>query len=290
MSKKITIDGNKLLKSSLDEVKSVLFKKINKLKLSVTDKKLDKELDLFEKKLEIELLNSTRELATNTYEYIKKTAFKELKYTRDLYLKNLNLPQEVSNNVYIITLNKGAEFIETGEGFDMKPGLLKNAQHGSKSGYDYKVIPFKHNRNSSSASEYAKEISKKIRNELKRRKILIEKLEMRKISESRKRSAKVPKLGKVGQLNFIEKDNKKSSRTLHKISIYQNLIYKGRNLSIRNVSRDIFTFRTVTNNPNQKDKWLYPDKEGKNLFEKAEKFVIKEWENKILPKLLKKLE
>lgn len=290
MQKKITISSKDLLKHSLDEIKSALLKKINKLnktKSMPSDKKIDKELDLFEKKLEIELLNSTRELANSTYEYIKRMAFKELKYTRDLYLKNLNIPQQISKGLYVITLNEKANFIENGEGFDMKPGLLKNAKHSSKTGYDYKIIPFKHNRNSPSASDRAREISRKIRNEMKKKKILIEKLEMQRSSE---RNKKIPKLGKVARLDFIEKETKRNAKTLHKINVYQNLINKSKNLSIRNVKRDIFTFRTVTNSPDQKNKWLYPNKEGRNFFEKAEKFVIKEWENKILPRLLKKLE
>ena len=69
---------------------------------------------------------------------------------------------------------------------------------------------------------------------------------------------------------------------LHRITIYQSLIDKAKTSSIKNVSRDIFTFRTVTNSPEQKNKWIYPDKQGKNFFDQAEDFVIKEWKNNFL--------
>ena len=282
MAQKIVIDSGKLLNSSYDKIKLTLFKRINRMKLSASNKMLDRELNSFEKILEREILNSTRELAKNTYEYIKKLASQELEGTKDLYISNLIYPQEISPGLHIIILRDGADFIETGLGFDMKPGLLKNAERSEKTGFNYKVIPFKHNQNSPSASAHAKEVSKKIRSELRKKKIPIKKLEMTKTSGGRKKSPReVPKTGRVAQLNFIEENNKKTGRTLHKISVYQNVIDKAKRVTPKNISRDIFTFRTVTDDPKQADKWLYPDKKGKMFFEKAEKFVLKEWENKI---------
>ena len=72
MAQKIVIDSGKLLNSSYDKIKLTLFKRINRMKLSASNKMLDRELNSFEKILEREILNSTRELAKNTYEYIKK--------------------------------------------------------------------------------------------------------------------------------------------------------------------------------------------------------------------------
>ena len=290
MSKQITISLNKLLEISEDRIRKTLVDKIKRMRPSLSDKSLERELNNFEKNLERELVICTRELAQKTYEYIRTLATKELKWSREIYIKNINFPQEVSPGVYVISLKSGANFIETGEGFDMKPGLLKNSKHSASSGFDYKIIPFKHNRNSPSASAYAREISTKIRKELTRKKILIKKIEMAQSSIKNRKKRSVPKTGKVEELTYLEKDNKRVGKMLHKISIYQNLINKAKNSSIKNVSRDIFTFRTVTNSPEQKNKWIYPDKQGKNFFDQAEDFVIKEWKNNFLPRIIRKLE
>lgn len=251
------------------------------IKLKINEQLLQKELKSFEKKLEKEILDSVKKLAKNTHEYIKNLAEKELKNTKDIYIKNLKGPEELSPGVHIITLTTGASFIETGKGFDMKPGLLKNAKQSKKTGIRYQVIPFKqdsadiYGSENKTASERSKKISEIIRKELKKREIPFEKIEYE------KNNIRKPRLGKLHEFNVIEKIEKEK-QILHKINIYQSSKEKG------SVRRDILVFKTVTDSPKQKNKWIYPDKEGKKFFEKAEKFAINEWENKILPEILKK--
>ena len=52
MAQKIVIDSGKLLNSSYDKIKLTLFKRINRMKLSASNKMLDRELNSFEKILE----------------------------------------------------------------------------------------------------------------------------------------------------------------------------------------------------------------------------------------------
>lgn len=214
-------------------------------------------------------------LAAMTDAKTKELAQAELHSSRQKYMDNLTL-EEVQPGVWVVALDQPALFIEEGlqPNTDMKPGLLKNAKV-AKDGTRYKVIPFDHGKGPSQMTPYARDIVTQIKRKLKADNIPFKKIEHNEDGS--------PKRGLIHSKNYGgDIPGKGNTPAMDGLSIYQSVTKTG------NVRRDIMTFRTVTDK--QGDKWIHPGLEAKKYMDQALEWAIKEWEDKILPEILKKYE
>ena len=157
----------------------------------------------------------------------------------------------------------------------------------------YRIIPFKYDRGPSSNSRSTNEVISYMRQELKKQ-------EPKDSFNAKGQSNKsVPfkaieydkngnaKLGKLHEFDFgnlngrMKNPGRGNTPKLSGLHIYQSM-------KNGNVKRDIVTFRTVTSGDASKDKWFYPAKDGIKLLDEAQQWALNEWEQKILPEILKK--
>jgi hypothetical protein len=249
-------------------------------KVNVDIAPLTQFLENFTKEVTTNLKKSVRALANDAHNHIKEEAQNKLHSFRDKYLESLSAPEQVSEYIWVITLNEKAEWIEEGrpEPFDMKPGLLKDGKT-SKDGHKYRVVPMNQAKSptqmSANNSGYEQNMVNKVKAELKKQGIPYKKLELDKNGSPR-----------IGKLHSLDIDSyipgKGNTPQLHGINIYQT---KQKNGSVK---RSITTFRTVTDKDNQKDKWIHPAVDAKNFFEQARIWAEKEFETKILPAIVEK--
>lgn len=251
------------------------------IKLDLNIDALTKYLENFTNDIVKDIQKSVKSLAIDTHTNIKEQAQNGLHSFRKKYLECLSQPEQIDDNVWMITLSEDAEWIESGrpEPWDMKPGLLKGGKT-SKDGHKYRVVPMDQGKNPSDMSSgnkgYEQNMVNKLKSELKKQGIPYKKLELDPATGS-------PRIGKLHSLDIDSyTPGKGNTPQLHGINIYQHKQKDG------SVKRSILTFRTVTDNPDQKDKWIHPPQEAKNFFEKSKAFAESEWVNKIIPSLVEK--
>ena len=238
--------------------------------------------------MEIDVKRSVASLSKDAHSHIVEKAQNKLHSFREEYLKSLSAPHQVDDMMWMITLDDKAEWIETGrdQPFDMKPGLLNSVGPGkkpakeTKDGHKYRIVPMNQGKSPSQFSSgnggYEKNMVNLVKHELKKRGIPYKKLEIDPRTGS-------PRVGKLHSLNLDDYiPGKGNTPQLHGVSIYQTKQKDG------SVKRSITTFRTVTDKPEQKDKWIHPSVEGKNFFEETRIWVEQEWQSKLLPALLEK--
>ena len=242
---------------------------------------LSQYLENFAKEISSDVQKSVKALAVDTHNHIKEEAQNNLHSFRDKYLENLSPPEQIDDLIWVITLNEKAEWIETGrpEPFDMKPGLLKDGKM-SKDGHRYRIVPMNQAKIPSEMTQakgaYEKAMVGVVRGFLREKGIPYKKLEVDPRTGS-------PRIGKLHSFDIASNiPGKGNTPQLHGLNIYQTKQKDG------SVKRSITTFRTVTDNENQKDKWIHPPVEARDFFEKAKTWAEQEWETKIFPALLDK--
>ena len=256
------------------------------LKLDLTP--LIQYVERFKKTVVSDVKKSIESLAKDGHNHITEKAQNKLHSFRDEYLKSLNAPHQIDDFVWMITLEDKAEWIETGrdQPFDMKPGLLNTVGPGkkpakeAKDGSRYRVVPMNQGKTPSQMSSgnkgYEQNMVNLLKSELKKKGIPYKKLEIDPRTGS-------PRLGKLHSLDIDSYiPGKGNTPQLKGVTIYQTKQKDG------SVKRSITTFRTVTDKPDQKDKWIHPPVEAKNFFEETRVWLENEWQSKILPSLLDK--
>lgn len=250
------------------------------LKVNIDISGLTQYLDDFVKEISKDVQKSIKALANDTYNHIKEEAQNNLHSFREQYLENLSPAEQIDDYLWVITLNQDAEWIENGrpDSFDMKPGLLKDGKT-SKDGTRYRVVPMNQGKTSTQMSSgnkgYEQNMVNLVKSELKKKNIPYKKLELDKNGS--------PRLGKLHSLDIDSfTPGKGNTPQLHGLNIYQTKQKDG------SVKRSITTFRTVTDKPDQKDKWIHPSVEARDFFQKAKVWAEQEWETKILPALIEK--
>jgi len=220
-----------------------------------------------------DLMKGVENLAAITHAKVVEMAAQELHTSREKFMENLGF-EEISEGIWVVSVDEDAFWIEEGlkDGFDMKPGLLKNAKT-SKDGKRYKVVPFEHSQTPSNLTASAQSIVSQIKSNLRKEKVPFKKIE--------KDSWDRPKVGKLHSFNWAsDVPGRGNTPSLKGVSIYQTMTKGG------NVRRDILTFRTVTEN--QPDKWISPGFEAKHFLDRAMEWALNEWEQKILPEIMSK--
>lgn len=242
----------------------------------IDKKHFDDVVEQFRKDLQKDLNEAVKNLADMTLEKTLEFASEGLHTTFSIYKDALS-SKRIEAGVYVISLDQKALWIEEGlpENFDMKPGLLKDAKV-SKEGNRYAVVSFQHNKRPSEQGPQAKELVSQIKRVLRQESIPYAKIE--------KDSNGSPRIGLLHKID-IDSDKptaKASTPALQGLRIYQNKDEKGK------VSRSIMTFRTVTDGPSGKDKFIHPGLEAKKFMDKALTWAEEIFDREILPELLKK--
>jgi len=233
-------------------------------------------LEEFRADLQKEVSSSIEHLADMVLEKTLELAGQKLHSTFSIYKDNLSSRKE-GNGVYIVSLDQKALFLEEGlsNGFDLKPGLLKNAKT-SKAGHRYAVVPFKHNKKPSQNTQKSQDLVNQVKKVLKQENIPFAKIEKNKNGSPR-----------LGLLHKIDIDSAKptakaSTPALQGLRIYQNQDANGK------VSKGIYTFRTVTDGPAGVDKFIHPGLEAHKFMDAAFDWGVEIFDKEIMPELLKK--
>lgn len=216
-------------------------------------------------------------LAAMTHAKVAEMANEELNTSRKSFQESLGF-EEVAPGVWIVSVDEKGLWVEEGiePGHDMKPDLLKEDTKTSAAGHKYRSIPFDHAKPPSQMTPYAEQLVRKIKYVLKKEGIPFKKIETGPNGN--------PRLGKLHKLDIdtAPPTSRASTGALQGLTIYQSKTATG------NVRRDIMTFRTVSSGPASQGKWIHPGMEAKHFLDRAEQWALKEWEDKILPEILKK--
>lgn len=235
-----------------------------------------KELAL---EVEQDIRKGVANLAAVTHAYVAEQASAELKTSRKTLIDNLGF-EEVTDGIWVVSIDEKAFWLEEGiePGHDMKPDLLKNNTKTSAKGHHYKSIPFDQGKAPSQLSPPGQYLLSLLKRRLKEAKIPFKKIE--------KNPDGSPRLGKLHSKNFDSPIPSRRGNTpaLHGVTVYQTMTKTG------NVRRDIMTFRTVSDGPASEGKWIHPGLKPKHYLERAMEWGVRQWEEQILPEILKKYE
>lgn len=269
------------------------------LKINIDAAAIAAQFKEFAVEVEQSIQEGVKALAAQTHAHVLEEAAQKLKTSHKTFRENLGF-EEVSPGVWVVSIDEKAMWIEEGiePGKDMKPDLLKNARAG-KNGR-YQVIPFDPKKNpGSGVSDPStmswpkqnqtiinqqlklglKEINKQGRAEAKKNGGKWENISLTKIEKDANGSPRVGKLHEFDIPSIFPTDKAKHP-ALKGLTIYQNKDEKG------NIRRDVLTFRTVSDN-SPSDSWRHPGYQGQKFLDEAEQWAMNEWENKILPDILK---
>lgn len=253
------------------------------LKLNIDAAKIAAQFKEFAMEIEQDIRKAIGNLAAITHAKVAEEAQQELHSSRKTFMDALGF-EELSPGIWVISIDQKALWIEEGidPNKDMKPDLLKSGTKTSQSGNKYKVIPFDYGKPPSQLTQGAQAIVSAIKQNLKKENVPFKKIE--------RNSDGSPRVGKLHSFNFgnpggrMGGPGKGNTPVMNGLSIYQSITKTG------NVRRDIMTFRTVSSGPASAEKWFHPGLEAKKYLDKAAEWAMKEWEDKILPEVLKKWE
>lgn len=259
------------------------------LYLQIDASKFQDVMEEFRKDLQKDLNESIKHLADMTFEKTLEFAEQGLKTTFSIYKDSLSSPYNKEAGVYVISLDQKAMWIEEGlpENFDMKPGLLKDAEV-SKDGHKYAVVPFKHDKRPSQNVPKAQDLVNQVKKVLKQ-----EGIPFRKIERNDNGSPRLGLLHKI-DIDSAKPTAKASTPALQGLRVYQNAV-KDSNGNVKKdkdgnamATKGIYTFRTVTDGPKGSDKFFHPGLDAKKFMDKALEWAEQTFEREILPELLKK--
>ena len=209
----------------------------------------------------------------------------------------------IDANTHVITLSGSAYWIEEGikPGSDMKTSdwLFKSKKtKTSKEGYRYLNVPFQHSAPPSTQTGYEKSLTDRVKFELKAKNLQRKKNGLSQIpwmGIERDENGK-PKEGLIHEFDFKGTKAKDSwtSNPLERLRVYQ-AVEKDKNGQPKlgkngkeKVSRSWMTFRTASENPKSKDKFIHPGYTGNKFMEKTQEWAENEFYKKILPEIFAK--
>ena len=263
-----------------------------------------------------QLEKSVGDLAKATQGHILELAKAELSPSLQLIFRgkenehNIHLDTLGPGN-YVITLSGSAFWIEEGipAGTNMKTDkwLFKSkSTKVSKEGYKYLVIPFEHSKAPSTQTGFEKNLSDRIKFELKAQNKLRKRQGLPSIPWAGIETDKTgkPKEGFLHEFNFKGGKAKSSwsNDPLDKVRVYQAIQKdnEGRTKLTKGgkakVSRSFMTFRTASENPNPNpktgvapsSKFIHPGYTGKKFMDKSAEWAEQEFYNRILPDIFAK--
>jgi hypothetical protein len=253
-------------------------------------------------------------LAAQAHAHIKEQVQVKLHARRQMYDEALSSVVEVAPGVWAITLEAKAVWIEEGmPPHSMVDDLLRKGAKTAKDGSKYKVIPFNQQKAPTKMSPGDLTLNNALRAELKKRSIPYSKIErgpggepksglLHKFSMTQPQrpegTAGKPGWGKGPEGSVMQGPNAQGGSgggtpLLQGVAIYQTPMQDAQGKPVMNKKgqqkaiRSVMTFRVVSSK-HKGVKWEYPGIEGTHFFEECEMWMQMEWENHILPDLLRK--
>jgi hypothetical protein len=249
--------------------------------------------------------NHILELADNELSSNLKLVFRGKEDKKNIYLTSLD------ENTHVITLTGSAYFIE--EGIPPNTSMLTSSwlfsskkTKVSKSGHRYLTIPFEHSKAPSTQTGYEKNLTDRVKFELKAQNKLRKANGLSQIPWAgiEKNKDGTPKEGLLHEFDFRGGKAKSSwsNDPLERLRVYQAVEKDERGKAKLTkggkpkVSRSFMTFRTASENPKPnpntgvapKDKFIYPGFTAKKFMDKGAEWAEQEFYNKILPELFAK--
>lgn len=258
------------------------------LDINIDIDEIVKEFKGYEKKLTEALKDGVKALAHDTHAHVLEQAANgpnKLRTRLEEYKNNLKMIE--NNDIYTIQVPDKIMWIEEGmEPHSMLPDLLASPKaKTSKDGGKYIVVPFKHNKGPTQQTPFAQSITEMLKNNLKKMKIPYGSIE--------RDSSGAAKLGKLHRIDMGgPKRPHWTSPILDGVSIYQHQKKNPDGSLVMNksgpaIQRDIMTFRTASSKHEGTGKWDHPGLEGKHFLDEAYEWALKEWEEKLLPQIIK---
>ncbi len=241
--------------------------------------------------------DAARDLAAQTHAHIVEQVQEKLHSTRQKYIDALHIEQ-VDDDTWLISLEKGAMFIEEGlpPNTDMLDGLLKSAKaKTAKDGSRYIVVPFEHKKGPTAQTPAQTTLTDTIKAEMKKRKIPYGKLETD--------SSGKPKLGLLHSFDIMKHPIKTQQGPgqgrgpvgavrqgptgipfLQGVRVYQKAV-KDKS-GKEHVQKSIMTFRIASSKHKGQGRWIHPGLEAKRFFDEAAAWALKEFEEHIRDQVL----
>lgn len=210
--------------------------------------------------------------AAMAYSMIVEKANSRLKSTRSKYIDALNIQSiqsDGTNEIWAVTLNKSAKWLEEGTPrHEMIDDLVNGPKSKiSKDGFRYNVIPFDHSGPSANKSRAQNKIASYVKSELKKRGL----------DQTITKNGK-PVLGRAATVNLTDKGspiNKFNKPLLSGLTIYQREVKTKKGDT--KIKRDIMTFRVVSEKQKGSGSWVYPEKAPLNFFAETARDLDEIW-------------
>lgn len=267
-----------------------------------------------EKELNAKLRKAAQNLAIQTHAHVKEEAAKKLHTRLAQFNENLEF-EKVDNNTWAVVVKQPARWIEDGmEPHSMVEDLLKSpkaktVKNGPNKGMKYLVVPFKHSKGNTQQTPHARAIKAELKKELKAVGV--------KYGSIERNPDGSPKTGLIHKFDFRGKQNKPgigpngppmanhSTRAgeegpegrpfLHGVRIYQKGKVNadgspklGKN-GLQMATREIFTFRVVSQRHMGTGKWFHPGTPPMHFLDEAYVWAKTQWESQIEPELLRSM-
>jgi hypothetical protein len=244
-------------------------------KLEIDAKDIASKFGDLQKEVEATVHKAVAALAASTHAKATELATNKLKSRASIYKDALDF-KKIDKNIWVVSLDmEKAGFIEENRKSGFMDELLrgKSAKTSSK-GKKYAIIPFKHNKNPSEQTEKAQDLSRQIKDFLKKEKIYSRKLEFNPDGS--------PKLGLLHRfdLDSAKPSSKAKNPALKGVSIYQRMNEHGQ------VKKEIMTFRVITEDHKSEGLWNHPGSKGVFIIDECFNWASSTWDTEILPSIL----
>jgi hypothetical protein len=225
---------------------------------------------------------------------ITEQAQEKLHSLRQLFFSKFPPPEQIDENTWKITIPGDIKFIEDGlnSGFDLLPGFLASPKAKIGKNGKYLVIPFQHNKIPQNTTPTQAILAQTIKAEMTKRKIPHAKIETNPDG-----SAKLGLLHKFNLKDPTNPPNRPSNGkpwqpdTTQKPLLWGVRIYQREHKNaqgVTSVKKSVMTFRTASEH-HSGQKWIHPGLEPQKFLDKAKDWAEKEWEERILPDIMKDL-
>ncbi len=246
------------------------------LKFEIDSKGIAETFGELKVNVQKDIQTSVESLANMTHARVMELARDNLGSLSKKYMEGVSFSNP-EPNFWIVSLDEKLLWVEEGrKSGSMVDDLLRTGAKTSKDGYKYKVIPFEHSKNPTEQSEKAQKLANEIKAVFKERGISWKKIEYDKSGS--------PRLGKIHSMNIESGRPTPKSKypALHGVAVYQTKKPGG------GISRDVMTFRIVSEKHKAEGKWVYPGRQGDKLLDKAFSWAMDVFDREILPAIFEK--
>ena len=246
------------------------------LKFDIDIKEIASVFKELKESVKKDLVEGVENLASMTHARVLELARDKLGSLSNLYSENVEFTNP-EKGFWVVTLKAPAMWIEEGYSGGFMDFLLSGkSAKTSKDGKKYAVIPFEHSKRPSEQAPKARELTNQIKTEFKKRKINWKKIENNPDGS--------PRLGRLHQFNI---ESARPSPKAKYPALQGVAVYQARN-KMGGVSRDVMTFRVISESHEAEGLWNRQNKDGEKLLDLAFDWALETWSREILPAIFEK--